>query len=43
MKNRTIVFHNKLGARNYMQKITNLNIFLNLFTLYYRTIRDGGC
>ncbi len=42
MKNRTIVFHNKLGARNYMQRITNLNLFLNLFTLYYHDMKGGG-
>ncbi len=36
LKERTIVFHNKLSARNYMQEITNLN----LFTLYYESIRS---
>ncbi|MEM0078632.1 MAG: hypothetical protein QXK95_03030 [Nitrososphaerota archaeon] len=39
LKERTIVFHNKLSARDYMQGITNLNIFLNLFKLYYQTTR----
>ncbi|MCR8454660.1 MAG: hypothetical protein NDP13_06710 [Crenarchaeota archaeon] len=32
LKERTMMFHNKLSARNYMQGITNLNLFLNLFT-----------
>ncbi|MEM1583617.1 MAG: DDE-type integrase/transposase/recombinase [Nitrososphaerota archaeon] len=39
LKERTAVFHNKLSARNHIQGITNLNLFLNLFTLYYQTIR----
>ncbi|MEM4006684.1 MAG: DDE-type integrase/transposase/recombinase, partial [Nitrososphaerota archaeon] len=39
LKERTAVFHNKLSARNHIQGITNLNLFLNLSTLYYQTIR----
>ncbi len=35
LKERTMVFHNKLSARDYEQRIKNLNLFLNLFTLYY--------
>ncbi|MEM3742281.1 MAG: hypothetical protein QXU28_04295 [Nitrososphaerota archaeon] len=42
LKERTIIFHNKLSARNYMQGITNLNLFLNLFTLYYQAMKGGG-
>ncbi|MEM4968602.1 MAG: hypothetical protein QXU63_02835 [Nitrososphaerota archaeon] len=41
LKERTIVSHNKLSTRNHIQGITNLNPFLNLFTLYYQTIRLG--
>ncbi|MEM0452336.1 MAG: hypothetical protein QW382_04385 [Nitrososphaerota archaeon] len=37
-KERIIVFHNKLSARNHIQGTTNLN----LFTLYYQTIKGGG-
>ncbi|MEM0262063.1 MAG: hypothetical protein QXN17_05370 [Nitrososphaerota archaeon] len=29
LKERTAVFHNKLSARNHIQGITNLNLFLN--------------
>ncbi|MEM2216320.1 MAG: hypothetical protein QXP57_07155 [Nitrososphaerota archaeon] len=42
LKERTMVFHNKLNAREYMQGITNLNIFLKLFTLYYQVMKGGG-
>ncbi|MEM4001044.1 MAG: hypothetical protein QXW86_09905 [Saccharolobus sp.] len=41
LKERTIMFHNKLSTRNYIQGVTNLNLFLNLSTLYYQTIRLG--
>ena len=39
LKERTMVFHHKMSARDYKQGIRNLN----LFTLYYQTIRieDG--
>jgi len=39
LKERTMVFHHKMSARDYKQGIRNLNLFLNLFTLYYQTIR----
>jgi len=43
LKERIAVFHHKLSARNNIQGIKNLNLFLNLFTLYYQTIRiEGG-
>jgi len=43
LKERTMVFHHKMSARDYKQEIRNLNLFLNLSTLYYPTIRieDG--
>jgi transposase-like protein len=37
LKERTVVFHHKLSARNHVQGITNLN----LFTLYYQAARGG--
>jgi putative transposase len=41
LKERTVVFHHKLNARNHVQGITNLKLFLNLFTLYYQAARTG--
>ena len=43
LKERTMVFHHKMSSRDYKQEIRNLNLFLNLSTLYYQTIRieDG--
>jgi transposase-like protein len=38
LKERTVVFHHKLSAKDHMQGINNLNLFLNLFMLYYQTI-----
>jgi hypothetical protein len=35
LKERTIVFHHKLSARNHIQGINNLN----LFVLYYQAAR----
>ncbi|MEM2175282.1 MAG: hypothetical protein QXI58_06650 [Candidatus Micrarchaeia archaeon] len=35
LKERTIVFHNKLSSRNHIEGIRNLNLFLNLFMIYY--------
>jgi len=35
LKEKTMVFHHRLSARNYIQGVKNLN----LFTLYYQTIR----
>jgi len=43
LKERMMVFHHKMSARDYKQGIRNLNLFLNLFTLYYQTIMiEGG-
>jgi transposase-like protein len=39
LKERTVVFHHKMSARNHVQGITNLKLFLNLFTLYYQAAR----
>jgi transposase-like protein len=36
LKERTVVFHHKMSARDHVQGITNLKLFLNLFTLYYQ-------
>jgi putative transposase len=41
LKERTVVFHHKLSARNHVQGITNLKLFLNLFTPYYQAARTG--
>ena len=32
LKERTVVFNHKMSARNHVQGITNLKLFLNLFT-----------
>jgi|GEM_PF-2306924 len=37
LKERTMVFYHKLSARNNIQGIKNLNLFLNLFTSHYIT------
>jgi transposase-like protein len=39
LKERTVVFHHKMSARNHVQEITNLKLFLTLFTIYYQTAR----
>jgi hypothetical protein len=41
LKERTVVFHHKMSARDHIQGITNLKPFLSLFTLYYRAARTG--
>jgi hypothetical protein len=41
LKEGTVVFHHKMSARNHVQGITNLKLFLNLFTLYYQAARTG--
>jgi len=41
LKERTVVFHHKLSARNHVQGINSLNLFLNLITLYYQAARTG--
>jgi transposase-like protein len=35
LKERMVVFHNRLSARNNIQGINNLKLFLSSFTLYY--------
>jgi transposase-like protein len=42
LKKRTVVFHHKLSARNHIQGINNLKLFLNLFTIYYQAVRTEG-
>jgi putative transposase len=39
LKERTMIFHHKLSARNNIQGITNIKLFLNLFTIYYQAAR----
>jgi transposase-like protein len=41
LKERTVVFHHKMSARNHIQGINNLKLFLSLFTLYYQAARTG--
>jgi putative transposase len=41
LKERTIVFHHKMSARNHIQGITNLKLSLNLSTIYYQVARTG--
>jgi putative transposase len=41
LKERTLVFHHQLSAREHIQGITNLKLFLSLFTLYYQLTRAG--
>jgi transposase-like protein len=40
LKERTAVFHHKLSAREHIQGINNLKLFLSLFTLYYQVARE---
>jgi putative transposase len=40
-KERTVVFHHKLSARDHVQGITNLKLFLSLFIIYYQATRTG--
>jgi transposase-like protein len=42
LKEGTVVFHHKMSARNHVQGITNLKLFLNLFTLYYQAVSTEG-
>jgi len=39
LKERTMVFYHKMSARDYIQGIINLKLFLNLYTIYYQTTR----
>jgi transposase-like protein len=41
LKERTVVFHHKMSARDHIQGINNLKLFLTLFTLYYQAARTG--
>jgi hypothetical protein len=41
LKERTMTFHHKMSARDHLQGIMNLKLFLNLFTLYYQAARAG--
>jgi transposase-like protein len=41
LKERTVVFHHKMSARNHVHGITDLKLFLSLFTLYYQAARTG--
>jgi len=42
LKERTAVFYHKLSARNHVQGIINLKLFLNLSILYYKAVRTEG-
>ena len=39
LKERTVVFHHKMSTRNHIQGITNIKLFLSLFTIYYQAAR----
>jgi hypothetical protein len=41
LKERTMVFHHKMSARDHIQGINNLKLFLSLFALYYQAARAG--
>jgi len=41
LKERTVVFHHKMSARDHIQGINNLQLFLSLFTIYYQATRTG--
>jgi transposase-like protein len=41
LKERTMVFHHKMSAKDHIQGITNLKLFLTLFTIYYQATRTG--
>jgi hypothetical protein len=34
-----MIFHHKMSARNHVQGIKNIKLFLSLFTLYYQAAR----
>jgi len=42
LKERTVIFHHKMSARNHVQGIMNFELFLNLFTIYYQATRREG-
>jgi hypothetical protein len=39
LKERIVVFHHKMSARDHIQGINNLKLFLNLFAHYYQAAR----
>ncbi len=39
LKERTMIFHHKLSARDRMSGLFNLKLFLGLFILYYRALK----
>jgi transposase-like protein len=39
LKERIVVFHHKMSTRNHIQGITNIKLFLSLFTIYYQAAR----
>ncbi|MCS7117016.1 MAG: hypothetical protein NZ896_06065 [Nitrososphaerales archaeon] len=39
LKERTMVFYNKMSSRDYIRGLFNLKLFLGLFSIYYATIR----
>jgi putative transposase len=41
LKERTVVFHHKMSAKDHIQGINNLQLFLSLFTIYYQATRTG--
>jgi putative transposase len=41
LKERTMVFHHKMSAKDHIQGINNLQLFLSLFTIYYQATRTG--
>ena len=41
LKERTMVFHHKMSARDHVQGIINLKPFLKPYTIYYQTTKTG--
>jgi hypothetical protein len=41
LRERIMIFHHKLSARNHVQGVMSLKLFLNLFTPYYEAARTG--
>jgi hypothetical protein len=41
LKERTVVFHHKMSARDHIQGITNLKLYPSLFTIYYQAAKTG--
>jgi hypothetical protein len=38
---RELLFHHKMSARDHVEGINNLKLFLSLFTLYYQVAKTG--